>query len=98
MQVTSILLDFCYSNHHQRIAQRCLLGERVVYEKRISEHKYDRPINTTSYACKSSIEDFEWYKTVLVKFCGSFSLQYTVWQLCQELVSLVVWSSNCTTK
>jgi len=75
IQVTSVLLVICYSNYHQRIGQRCLLGERVVYEKRISGHccingpDYERPINTTT--CECSIEDFEWYGTAL---CGSFSL------------------------
>ena len=82
IQVTSVLLVIFYSNYHQRIGQRCLLGERVVYEKRISGHccingpQYERPINTTT--CECSIEDFEWYGSVLVNSvssCISFNVR-----------------------
>jgi len=46
-----------------------------VYEKRISGHCcINGPQYVRTTTCECSIEDFEWYRTVLVKFCGSFSL------------------------
>ena len=49
---------------YQRLGRRCLLGERIVYEKRVSGEccingpDYEIPIGRST--CECAIEDFEW--------------------------------------
>ena len=56
----SIIMHIMY----QRLGRRCLLGERIVYEKRVSGEccingpDYEIPIGRST--CECAIEDFEW--------------------------------------
>ena len=62
----------------QRPGSRCLLGEKITYERRDSDvccfvdPEYDKPTNRTPCVC--AIEDFEWWVMIPCKHPWGFTV------------------------
>ena len=74
--ISLIVFDFL----SQRPGSRCLLGEKITYERRVSDvccfvdPEYDKP--TTRRPCECAIEDFEWWVAIPCKHPWGFTVMF----------------------